>query len=1261
MPLRWLVACVSCLLVIAVRASGAEEAKPATPSYAQVQAIFQKNCLSCHDAKEAEGELVMETYGQLMKGGEKGVVIVPGDAGGSRLVQSIERTKKPFMPPPKKAPKLGDKEIALIRAWIDGGAHGPAAGEAVAVAPSQPAAVSVPKIEPKVTPRLPVLALTYEAKGKLIAAGKADAIELISAESQGVVRKLVGHHGNVNAVAFTADGSRLVSAAGQPGVGGELKVWNVADGTVVRSLAGHKDAIYSLALSPDGKLAATGAYDHKILLWDLEAGKVVRTLEGHNGAVLGLSFRNDGKVLASVSADRTLKLWEVPGGKRLDTRPESNKDLNTVSFTPDGRFVAAGGVDNRIRVWQVSAGAAEGTNPIVFAQFAHEGAILKLAYSANGKMLATSADDKTVKLWDAGTLAQKVSLAEQPDWPTALAFAEGDKVLVVGRIDGSIGFYDVGTGKVVPPPKPEVASAEPRGVRRGKTVRVTLTGKNLGGLKEVKVSGDKVTGKVLNATNTTAVVELTAGADAMPGAVDLTVAGPGGSSAAEKILIDTLPQVEAGEGAGPVVAALPATFGGKFDRMGRADLFAFDAKGGEQIVFDCASRRLGSKAEVVLTVTDPSGKVVASGGGDYENPETLLAFTPAADGRYTVRVAELTGAASGNHFYRVAAGAMPVVTDVFPLAVPAGAETAVRLVGPNVPAGAVVKVKAPAEGEVEVPGDLDRFRVRRALKVLVSTVPETIEAEPNDSPGNATAIAVPGAAEGRIGSAADVDLYRFAAKAGERVVLETVAAQRGSPIDTRIEVLYPDGRPVQRLQLRAVRDSALTFKSIDANANGGRLVNYEEMELNQYLYMNGEVVRLYIAPRGPDSEYNFYSVGGSTLPGDANGIIGKRRSYFDTSPIAHALDEPCYVVEPHAAGEKLPANGLPVFPLYYANDDDALRQLGADSRLIFTAPADGEYLVRVSDTRSFGGERFIYRLVARPAAPDFKVSLLGLANATIPRGAGLGFTARVERIDGFDGPVKVEIAGLPAGLVATTPLVIEAGHTDARGTLYAAPDAPEGELIEATELSPKPARGMAGKAPKQKLGKNTNNPVAPGSDKTPAAGAGAEAVAIKVTAAATIGGKGVSKPVNDFGKVTVRGKPLVYVALGPAASPTTAPSAEPQPSVASAGPVAPSTRPSIVMPEVTITPGALTPAYLRIVRNGFEEEIRFDVEDMPHGVIVADIGLNGVLILKGQNERQIFFHCAKWVQPQTRIVHVRARDAGLPTSYPVLLRVGETK
>jgi len=188
-------------------------------------------------------------------------------------------------------------------------------------------------------------------------------------------------------------------------------------------------------------------------------------------------------------------------------------------------------------------------------------------------------------------------------------------------------------------------------------------------------------------------------------------------------------------------------------------------------------------------------------------------------------------------------------------------------------------------------------------------------------------------------------------------VIETLASRRGSPVDTKIEILHPDGAPVERVILKAVRDSYITFRGFDAAAGGARLQNWEEMELNQFLYMQGEVVKLFLAPRGPDSEYNFYL------------SAGRRRCYFDTSATAHSLDEHCFIVEPLAPGSKFPATGLPIIPLYYANDDDGLRQLGSDSRLTFTAPADGSYLVRVSDVRGFSGDRFVYRLTVREAKP----------------------------------------------------------------------------------------------------------------------------------------------------------------------------------------------------------------------------------------------------------------------------------------------------
>jgi hypothetical protein len=421
-------------------------------------------------------------------------------------------------------------------------------------------------------------------------------------------------------------------------------------------------------------------------------------------------------------------------------------------------------------------------------------------------------------------------------------------------------------------------------------------------------------------------------------------------------------------------------------------------------------------------------------------------------------------------------GDLPVVTGVFPLAVPANAETDVRLVGANLPADAVVKVKAGAPGEASVAADPVRFRVRRDLKVLVSPLTETIEAEDNDKPANAVRMSAPGGANGRINSPGDVDLFRFDAKAGQVWVVETQAAQRGSPTDTRIEVLHADGRPVERVLLRAVRDSYLTFRPIDAVQGGGRFWQWQEMDLGQYLYLAGEVVKLFLAPQGPDSEWKFFTQG------------GKRRGYFDTSATAHPLDEPAYIVEPHPPGTKLPPNGLPVFPVTYANDDDADRKLGTDSKLIFTAPSDGAFLVRVRDTRGAGGDRYVYRLLVREAKPDFRVTLEG-ANPTVPLGSGTSFTVRVDRIDGYEGPVRIDLAGLPEGFSASTPIVIEAGQLEAKGALFASMDC--------------------------------------------TAPSAADAAKVKITATASPQGQEVRKDVNGFGALALAPRPRTIVWLEP--------------------------------------------------------------------------------------------------------------------------------
>ncbi len=243
-------------------------------------------------------------------------------------------------------------------------------------------------------------------------------------------------------------------------------------------------------------------------------------------------------------------------------------------------------------------------------------------------------------------------------------------------------------------------------------------------------------------------------------------------------------------------------------------------------------------------------------------------------------------------------------------------------------------------------------------------------------------------------------------------------------------VLDADNQPVLRTRLQAVRDSYFTFRGKDSEQIGDfRVFNWQEMHLDDYLYAAGEVTRLWMYPRGPDSGYNVY-------PNEGN-----RWTYFGTTHTTHALGEPAYIVRPLAPGETPTANGLPVFDIYYENDDDPMRIAGKNSRLLFTAPADGLFTVRITDTRGDGGEDFAYRLdhsrrrsrvsKHRSARPMERFFAAPVANSG----------SRVDRLDGFDGPVTFDIPNLPPGIVANVPLTIEAGQRYADGTLWVAENA----------------------------------------------------------------------------------------------------------------------------------------------------------------------------------------------------------------------------
>lgn len=474
---------------------------------------------------------------------------------------------------------------------------------------------------------------------------------------------------------------------------------------------------------------------------------------------------------------------------------------------------------------------------------------------------------------------------------------------------------------------------------------------------------------------------------------------------------------------------------------------------------------------------------------------------------------------------------------------------------------------------------------------------ETTEQEPNNLPAEANVIGTNAVASGVIeapakDAGADVDLFRFHAAKGQQLVLEINAARNKSPLDSKLEVLTATGEPIPRVVLQAVRSSYYTFRGHDStDVNDFRMHGAGDMELNEYVYANGEVMKLWLLPRGPDSGFLVYP-----------GVGANRSAYFGSTAITHALNEPIFIVEPHAPGESILPNGLPMYTLYYDNDDDSQRMLGTDSRVAFTAPDDGDYLARVSDIRGYGGDAYRYSLTVRPPRPDFTVKI-GAKDLTINAGSGKEFTVNATRKDEFNGDIRISFAKLPPGFHVTEPLTIQAGQSFARGVLYADADAPA--------LTPEIAKLATW------------------------------------TASAKINGKTVKQKPKQLGELKLAERPKILVRVLPAAKPQ-----------ATGAVAADAEQPPV---EIEIAPGETVSATLKVQRHGFDGEIKFGTElsgrNLPHGVYVDNIGLNGITVLAGESERTIFLTARKWVPEQSRLFHLQADVEGQQTSLPVMLIV----
>lgn len=326
-------------------------------------AILRKECLNCHTEAKRKGGLLIDSRESLLKGGDTDAAIVPGKAKESLLVELLYPDVDGHMPPKGQ---LDPREIAAIESWIDAGApwdaerwaalNLPEKTEvtrgtlpesyapilAVALSPDRKLLATgrggtidwyrvVPAEEGK-TPafRLELAAtvpahddavqsLAFSPDGKTLASGGFRSVRLWDPAQAAKAKKEISEPfiGRQTALLFSADGKRLLAADSVPSEIGRLHEITLEGGAVKTFDTAHRDSIFSLSLSTDGKRYASASADKLVVVRDSASHEIVKRLEGHTGYVLATAFSPEGDRLASGGDDEEIKVWNLESGKKV--------------------------------------------------------------------------------------------------------------------------------------------------------------------------------------------------------------------------------------------------------------------------------------------------------------------------------------------------------------------------------------------------------------------------------------------------------------------------------------------------------------------------------------------------------------------------------------------------------------------------------------------------------------------------------------------------------------------------------------------------------------------------------------------------------------------------------------------------------------------------------------------------------------------------------------------------------------------------------
>lgn len=339
--------------------------------------------------------------------------------------------------------------------------------------------------------------LKYFPDGKRLAVATSIGVWVYDVNTGEALDLLIGHTSDLESMAFSPDGEMLATGS----VHGTIRLWDAQTVKHKKTLIGHKDNVENVVFSPSGKLLASCNASGKVYIWDLSSGKVIHNIQSDASTIFAIAFSHDEQRLHTIGNwDRHefyIEYWDVNSGESIEDVLLIDENFTAAALSPDGTVLACGG-NSPLQYWDIETAkqlfidtetkgqfdyldfSADGshliaaepweylslwrTSPMqLLKNITHGERYKSIAYSPDGKTVASGNDKGLVKIWDTttGNLIQTIS-GHQSSRIYAASYPHDNDIITIG-VESEIQFWNVQTcelEKTIPDPRNGVFSVK---------------------------------------------------------------------------------------------------------------------------------------------------------------------------------------------------------------------------------------------------------------------------------------------------------------------------------------------------------------------------------------------------------------------------------------------------------------------------------------------------------------------------------------------------------------------------------------------------------------------------------------------------------------------------------------------------------------------------------------------------------------------------------------------------------------------------------